>query len=111
MTECTLDLADFVTHFASLGASFLGATSFLVYLPAKTVKEAVTRIAVSTLAGAILAPAITTKIFDDSMTDVHVVASVAFGVGFIAFSALGAVARYFDRRRDKDAMQMYEETK
>jgi len=71
----------------------------------------VVRILVSVGSGVTLAPAITHKIFDNPATDYRVVAGVSFAVGFIAWSALGSVARYFEHRRNQDAEQMIKEAK
>ena len=111
MTDCALDLTTVITHFASAGAAFLGGTSMMVYMQPSNIKEAVVRILVSVGAGVTLAPAVTTKLFDDPVTDYRVVAGVSFAVGFVAWSALGAVARYFENRREKDAEQMLQEVK
>ena len=111
MTDCALDLTTVITHFASAGSAFLGGTSMMVYMQPSTIREAVVRILVSVGSGVTLAPAITTKIFDDPSTDYRVVAGVSFAVGFIAWSALGSVARYFEHRRNQDAEQMLKEIK
>ena len=78
----------------------------MVYMQPSDIREAVVRILVSVGSGVTLAPAITTKIFDDPSTDYRVVAGVSFAVGFVAWSALGSVARYFEHRRNQDAEQM-----
>ena len=83
----------------------------MVYMQPSTIREAVVRILVSVGSGVTLAPAITHKIFDDPVTDYRVVAGVSFAVGFIAWSALGSVARYFEHRRNQDAEQMLKEIK
>ena len=83
----------------------------MVYMQPSTIREAVVRILVSVGSGVTLAPAITTKIFDDPSTDYRVVAGVSFAVGFVAWSALGSVARYFEHRRNQDAEQMLKEIK
>jgi len=111
MTECALDLTTVITHFASAGAAFLGGTSMMVYMQPAHIKEAVVRILVSVGSGVTLAPAITHKIFDDPTTDYRVVAGVSFAVGFIAWSALGSVARYFENRRSQDAVQLVQGVK
>jgi len=111
VTDCALDLTTVITHFASAGSAFLGGTSMMVYMQPSTIREAVVRILVSVGSGVTLAPAITHKIFDDPATDYRVVAGVSFAVGFIAWSALGSVARYFEHRRNQDAEQMIKEAK
>ena len=111
MTDCALDLTTVITHFASAGSAFLGGTSMMVYMQPSSIREAVVRILVSVGSGVTLAPAITTKIFDDPSTDYRVVAGVSFAVGFVAWSALGSVARYFEHRRNQDAQQMLKEIK
>jgi len=83
----------------------------MVYMQPSDIREAVVRILVSVGSGVTLAPAITTKIFDDPSTDYRVVAGVSFAVGFVAWSALGSVARYFEHRRNQDAEQMLKEIK
>jgi len=45
------------------------------------------------------------------VTDYRVVAGVSFAVGFVAWSALGSVARYFEHRRGQDAEQMLKDIK
>jgi len=106
MTECALDLTTVITHFASAGSAFLGGTSMMVYMQPSNIREAVVRILVSIVSGVTLAPAITTKLFDDPSTDYRVVAGISFSVGFVAWSALGSVARYFEHRRNQDAMEL-----
>ena len=83
----------------------------MVYMQPAHIKEAVVRILVSVGSGVTLAPAITHKIFDDPTTDYRVVAGVSFAVGFIAWSALGSVARYFENRRSQDAVQLVQGVK
>jgi len=80
----------------------------MVYMQPATVKEAAMRLIVSVGAGTMLAPTITRKIFDDPVTDIHVVAGISFALGFIAWSALGSVARYFEHRRQDDAVQLFQ---
>ena len=111
MTDCALDLTTVITHFASAGSAFLGGSSMMVYLQPSNLREAVVRILVSIVSGVTLAPAITTKLFDDPATDYRVVAGVSFAVGFVAWSALGSVARYFEHRRGQDAEQMLKDIK
>jgi len=111
MTDCALDLTTVITHFASAGSAFLGGTSMMVYMQPSNIREAVVRILVSIVSGVTLAPAITTKLFDDPVTDYRVVAGVSFAVGFVAWSALGSVARYFEHRRNQDAEQMIKDIK
>ena len=106
MTDCALDLTTVITHFASAGSAFLGGTSMMVYMQPSNIREAVVRILVSIVSGVTLAPAITTKLFDDPSTDYRVVAGISFSVGFVAWSALGSVARYFEHRRNQDAMEL-----
>jgi len=109
--NCCFDLTHIIQHFASAGAAFLGGSSMMVYAAPGTFKEALVRILVSVGAGVTLAPAITRKIFDDSITDTHVVAGVAFGVGFCAWSSLGAIAAYFQHRKGQDVVQLYQGVK
>lgn len=109
--SCCFDLTDIIQHFASAFAAALGGLSMLVYLQPSTIKEALVRVLVSVGAGTTMAPAITKKIFDDPVSDVHVLAGVAFGVGFLSWSVLGSVARYFEHRREKDAAEMIGEIK
>ena len=111
MLDCCFDISHVVTHFASAFAAALGGSSMMVYLQPATVKEAAVRLGVSVGAGTMLAPTITRKIFDDPVTDIHVIAGVSFAVGFLAWSTLGAVARYFEHRRTQDAVQLYQEVK
>ena len=111
MTDCALDLTTVVTHFASAGSAFLGGTSMMVYMQPSSIREAVVRILVSVGAGVTLAPALTTKLFDDPVTDYRVIAGVSFGIGFVAWSVLGAVARYFEHRKGQDAMELVKEVK
>ena len=111
MTDCALDLTAFASHFLSAGSAFLGGTSMMIYMQPATIREATMRILVSVGAGTILAPAVTKKIFDDPASDIHVTAGAAFIIGFVSWSVLGSVARYFENRKTRDAEQMINEVK
>ena len=95
----------------SAAGGFLGGISLMVYIKPKDLKEATIRAAVSTVAALLVAPAITYKIFEPDPISPETIGGIAFGVGFIAWNILGAIAIYFQSRQGQDVVQLYKGAK
>lgn len=88
----------------SAAGGFLGGTSLLVYMKPKDLKDALMRVGVSTIAALMATPAISLKLLDNETPEV--LGGVAFGVGFIAWNVLGAVAQFFESRKGQDIKEI-----
>lgn len=88
----------------SAAGGFLGGSSLLVYMKPKDLKDALMRVAVTTIAATMTAPAISLKLLDNDTPEV--LGGVAFGVGFIAWNVLGAVAQFFANRQGQDIKEL-----
>jgi len=88
----------------SAAGGFLGGSSLLVYMKPATLKEALMRVGVTTIAAMMTAPAISLKLLDNDTPEV--LGGVAFGVGFIAWNVLGAVAQFFQNRQGQDIKEL-----
>lgn len=88
----------------SAAGGFLGGTSLLVYMKPKDLKDALMRVGVSTIAALMATPAISLKLLDNENPEV--LGGVAFGVGFIAWNVLGAIAVFFQNRQGQDIAQI-----
>lgn len=100
---------DIVVKAVSAAGGFLGGSSLLVYMRPKDAKEAAIRVAVTTVTALMTAPAISLKLLDN--TTPEVLGGVAFGIGFIAWNVLGAIAQFFENRQGKDIVQIVKDTK
>lgn len=94
------DIADLALKGISAAGGFLGGSSLLVYIKPKDLKEALMRVGVTTIAALMTAPAICFKLLDTEAPEI--VGGVAFGIGFIAWNVLGAVAVFFQNRQGQD---------
>ena len=92
----------------SAAGGFLGGSSLLVYMRPSGIKDAILRVAVTTIAATMTAPAISLKLLDNDTPEV--LGGVAFGIGFIAWNVLGAVAQFFENRQGKDIAQIIKDT-
>lgn len=101
--------ADVIVKAVSAAGGFLGGSSLLVYMRPASLKEAVVRVAVTTVAATMTAPAIALKLLDNETPEV--LGGVAFGIGFIAWNVLGAIAQFFANRQGKDIVQIVKDTK
>ena len=88
----------------SAAGGFLGGSSLLVYMKPSSLKEAIMRVLVTTVAATMTAPAISLKLLDNDTPEV--LGGVAFGIGFIAWNVLGAVAQFFQNRQGQDIKEI-----
>lgn len=94
-------------HLISTIGGFLGGASLLAFMKPNSVKDGINRIVVSTASGAMLAPVIAVKIFDQNAdNDSQIVMGCAFAVGFVAWNILGAIAQFFKARQGQDIVTM-----
>ena len=98
------DLADLAIKGISAAGGFLGGSSLLVYIKPASMKEALIRVTVTTVAALMTAPAISLKLLDNETPEV--VGGIAFGIGFIAWNVLGAIAVFFQKRQGQDITQI-----
>lgn len=96
--------ADVIVKAVSAAGGFLGGSSLLVYMRPASLKEAIMRVLVTTVAATMTAPAISLKLLDNETPEV--LGGVAFGVGFIAWNVLGAIAQFFANRQGQDIKQI-----
>lgn len=83
---------------------FLGGTSMLFYMKPLSTNDAIRRVVISTLSAAMLTGIVAKEIFNADSPEIMM--GTAFGIGFIAWSLLGAVAKFFDGRQNQDIVQM-----
>lgn len=103
--NCPPELTELTTKAMSAAGGFLGGTSLLAYVKPSSVKEALVRIGVSTVAAFMTAPVVTEKLIGKE-DNIQILAGVAFCVGFVAWNILGAVAVFFQNRQGQDVVQM-----
>ena len=96
--------ADIIVKAVSAAGGFLGGSSLLVYMKPASLKEAIVRVAVTTVTALMTAPAISLKLLDNETPEV--LGGVAFGIGFIAWNVLGAIAQFFAARQGQDIAQI-----
>lgn len=102
-------LPEFIAKGISAAGGFLGGSSLLVYMKPATFKEGIIRVLVTTACAVMTAPAISLKLLDN--TTPEVVGGIAFGVGFVAWNVLGAIAQFFQARQGQDIAQIVKGTK
>lgn len=91
---------------------FLGGASLLMFMKPTSTVDGVRRIIVASVAATMLAPIAAAKIFDATANnDSQILMGCAFGVGFVAWNILGAVAQYFANRQGKDIVQLAKDVK
>lgn len=98
------NIPEIVTKGVSAAGGFLGGTSLLVYMKPTSFREALIRVAVTTVTALMVTPAISLKLLDNETPEV--LGGVAFGIGFIAWNVLGAIAQFFSARQGQDITQI-----
>ena len=76
----------------------------LLYMKQVDTQDSIRRIIIRTMAQAMLTGVVAREMFNAETPEV--VMGTAFGLGFIAWSFLGAVAKFFSGRQDQDIVQM-----
>lgn len=104
MMGCIEAASALAAKWVSAAGGFLGGSSLLVYMKPKTLQEAVIRVGVTTITALMVSPAISLKLLDSQAPEV--LAGVGFGVGFISWNVLGAIAVFFQQRQGQDITQM-----
>lgn len=98
------NIPEIVTKGVSAAGGFLGGSSLLVYMKPATIKEGLIRVLVTTACATMTAPAIALKLLDN--TTPEVLGGIAFGVGFVAWNVLGAIAQFFAARQGQDIAEI-----
>lgn len=104
MNPCPPELPETAVKLLSSTGGLLGGSSMLLYMRPVDIADAIRRCVVSVVAAAMLTVPIASKMFDQ--TGSEIIMGVGFGIGFIAWSLLGAVAKFFDARQGQDVVQM-----
>ena len=99
-----MDAPDILVKGVSAAGGFLGGSSLLVYMRPTSLIDALMRVAVTTIAATMTAPAIALKLLDNDTPEV--LGGVAFGIGFVAWNVLGAVAQFFANRQGQDIKEI-----
>lgn len=86
---------------------FLGGVSLLVYVRPNSLQDGFLRVGVSVASAVMLAPVAAAKLFDATAdTDSQILMGCGFGVGFVAWNVLGAIAQFFAARQGKDIVAL-----
>ena len=101
---CVADLTEVSVKVLSAVGGFLGGTSMLLYMRPVDMNDAIRRMIISVLSSVMLTGLTAREMF--SVSGPEVIMGTAFGIGFMAWSLLGAVAKFFAGRQDQDIVQM-----
>lgn len=99
-----LELSEMSVKILSAIGGFLGGTSMMLYMRPASLTDALRRIAISVLSAAMLTALAAKEMFGDYGSEI--VMGTGFGIGFVAWSLLGAVAKFFEVRQGQDIVQM-----
>ena len=102
-TPC-VDLTEMSVKLLASVGGLLGGTSMLMYMRPVDVNDAVRRMIISVMSSVMLTGLAAKEIFNS--TGSEVVMGTGFCIGFIAWSLLGAVAKFFEGRQNQDIVQM-----
>lgn len=91
-------------HLISAGGGLLGGVSMMVYMRPSGLGDGMRRILVSTVSAGLLAGTVAHKALGSDTPEL--IASSAFLIGFSAWSLLGAIARFFENRKDEDIVEL-----
>lgn len=106
MNDLPTHLQEIGARWMSIAGGFLGGTSLMVYLRPTSFGNAVIRAFVSTASAAALTHLVASKVFGVVDGDPEIYMGIAFGIGFVAWSMLGAVAQFFENRKGQDAVEI-----
>lgn len=106
---CPPDVTETAIKLLSSTGGLLGGSSMMLYMRPSSVVDAVRRCVVSVVSAAMLTVPVADKLFD--VADSEVIMGVGFAVGFVAWSLLGAVAKFFENRSGQDIVQMAQAAK
>lgn len=102
--NCINDITEFSTRVLAAVGGFLGGTSMLLYMRPADMTDAIRRMVISVLSAVMLTGLAAKELF--SAAGPEIIMGTAFGIGFIAWSLLGAVAKFFEGRQNQDIVQM-----
>ena len=102
MEICGANLYGHGTALIAATGGFLGGTSMMLYMRPASVADGLRRVVISVIAALLLTRMATEQIFDSAEATSEISMGVAFGLGFLSWSLLGAVAKFFERRQDQD---------
>lgn len=100
---CT-GLTEVSTKILAATGGFLGGTSMLMYMRPPNMQDALRRIVISTLSAVMLSSIVSREVFNTEGSEM--IMGTSFCIGFLAWSILGAVAKFFQGRQDQDIVQM-----
>lgn len=103
-TPCFGDITELSVKVLSAVGGFLGGTSMLMYMRPVDMTDAIRRMVISVLSAVMLTGLAAKEMF--SVTGPEIIMGTAFCIGFIAWSLLGAVAKFFEGRQNQDIVQM-----
>jgi hypothetical protein len=109
MPTCPPELPETAVKLLSSTGGFLGGSSMLLYMRPSSFADAIRRCLVSVVAAAMLTVPIADKVFSSSSSEI--IMGTAFAIGFVAWSMLGAVAKFFEKREGQDIVQMAKSAK
>jgi len=104
------DLPTYVTtKIASAIGGLFGGFMLMTFIKPKTINESFTRGAVSTGSAIIFADPVLQITNAPQNWELQIMSGAV--IGFVAYSVLGAVARFFDRNADSDIVDMVNQVK